>query len=124
MTVVNEGRSSLLKILSEYDTADIYNLDETVLFFRLGPNYTLATSNVKGVKNSKDRNFYHPHSQRHWQPQAQNTGDYESEQTAMFWENVQPRDLCDLPSQQKGMDDCWAFCWLAEGLWQGDVTGK
>ena len=34
---------------------DIYNMDETGLFFRLGPNSTLATGAVKGTKKKKDR---------------------------------------------------------------------
>ena len=38
-----------------YAPDDIFNLDETALFFRLGPNATLATGNVKGIKKSKDR---------------------------------------------------------------------
>ena len=54
-TVVEEGRTSLQRVFADYDPEDVYNIDETGLFFRLGPNHTLATTSVRGVKASKDR---------------------------------------------------------------------
>lgn len=53
--VVSSGRETLSKILSEYELENIFNLDETGLFYKLGPNYTLATNNVSGTKRPKDR---------------------------------------------------------------------
>ncbi len=55
MTLVQEGREALQQTLSRFMPDDIYNMDETGLFFRLGPNRTLATGAVKGTKKKKDR---------------------------------------------------------------------
>ena len=49
------GRQTLKKDLSSYSPNDIYNMDETSLFFRLQPGQTLSTEAVKGCKRSKDR---------------------------------------------------------------------
>jgi len=38
-----------------YDAEDVYNLDETGLFYRLGPNSTLASGSIYGLKRSKER---------------------------------------------------------------------
>jgi len=53
--VVQRGRADLQELLKEYGEADIYNADETGLFFRLTPSSTLATGPVRGKKRSKDR---------------------------------------------------------------------
>ena len=50
-----KGRADLAVVLAKYDLDDIFNIDETGLFFRLGPNYTLASHKVKGTKLSKER---------------------------------------------------------------------
>lgn len=42
MSLVHTGRDKLQQILKEYNPEDVFNLDESGLFFRLGPNYTLA----------------------------------------------------------------------------------
>ncbi len=55
MALVQQGRESLQQTLSRFMPDDIYNMDETGLFFRLGPNSTLATGAVKGTKKKKDR---------------------------------------------------------------------
>ena len=55
MTAVQTGREDLQRVLQDYDPEDIFNLDETGLFYRLGPNYTLETTKVSGTKKSKDR---------------------------------------------------------------------
>ncbi|XP_060085270.1 jerky protein homolog [Ylistrum balloti] len=55
MTSVQTGRHDLRQLLTDYNPEDIYNMDETELFYRLGPNYTLATETTKGTKKSKDR---------------------------------------------------------------------
>jgi hypothetical protein len=50
-------RKKIDEILRKYEPQDRFNLDETALFFRLGPNKTLATTKQKleGLKLSKER---------------------------------------------------------------------
>ena len=45
----------LKKKLQNYCKRDIYNFDETALFYRLLPNKTLASKAVSGQKSSKER---------------------------------------------------------------------
>ena len=49
------SRSKLREILAPYALENIFNADETGLFFRMLPNQTLATSVRKGTKKDKDR---------------------------------------------------------------------
>uniref|UniRef100_UPI00358F3611 tigger transposable element-derived protein 6-like n=1 Tax=Myxine glutinosa TaxID=7769 RepID=UPI00358F3611 len=51
---VDKRKQDLRRILSEYDLKDVYNMDETGLFFRLQPDATLIRAPVKG-KKSKER---------------------------------------------------------------------
>ena len=44
MSLVHTGREKLQQVLKEYNPEDVFNFDESGLFFRLGPTYTLATS--------------------------------------------------------------------------------
>ena len=53
--VVENGRKKMQEITSHYALSDIYNMDETGLFYRLKPGKTLADKPVSGTKNSKDR---------------------------------------------------------------------
>ena len=53
--VVSQGRLQLQEDLAAYDPNDIYNMDETGLFYRLLPNATLATGPVSGKKKQKER---------------------------------------------------------------------
>ena len=53
--MVTSGREQLQRVLKEYTKDDIYNLDETGLFYGLEPNKTLATGPVRGTKKCKDR---------------------------------------------------------------------
>jgi hypothetical protein len=53
--IVENGRKDLQHVLKDYHPDDIFNIDETGLFYRLGPNYTLATLKVSGTKKSKER---------------------------------------------------------------------
>ena len=53
--VVTQGRLQLQEDLTTYDPDDIYNMDETGLFYRLLPNSTLATGPVSGKKKQKQR---------------------------------------------------------------------
>ena len=55
VTKVAIGRQQLKQLLADYDPADIYNFDETGLFYKLGPNRTFATGHVSGTKASKER---------------------------------------------------------------------
>lgn len=55
MKAVVTGREQLKKLLEAYEPDDIFNIDETGLFYMLGPNYILTTKSMSGVKQSKDR---------------------------------------------------------------------
>ena len=55
MEQVASGRATLQSLLSNYELCNIYNMDETALFYRLTPNSTLATAPVRGTKKNKDR---------------------------------------------------------------------
>ena len=46
-------REELQKVLQEYDPDDIFNCDETALFWKLEPSYTLAHNPVSGKKNQR-----------------------------------------------------------------------
>lgn len=46
--VVQYGRGKLKELLRNYLLSDVYNFDETGLFFRLEPNLTLATAPIRG----------------------------------------------------------------------------
>ena len=50
-----KGRIKLREILKDYSLKDVFNFDETGLFYRLEPNKTLASGPVKGTKKCKDR---------------------------------------------------------------------
>ena len=54
---VENGRKLLQEIIATFNLENVYNADETGLFFRLGPNRTLATRNdkAKGIKKDKER---------------------------------------------------------------------
>ncbi|CAF1058709.1 unnamed protein product [Brachionus calyciflorus] len=45
----------LTEIVAKYSPSDVYNFDETALFYRLQPNRTLASQAVNGIKSSKER---------------------------------------------------------------------
>jgi len=50
LTTLPEERARLCELLSSYNRKDIYNADETGLFFRIEPNQTLNTGAVAGRK--------------------------------------------------------------------------
>ncbi|XP_054708872.1 tigger transposable element-derived protein 6-like [Uloborus diversus] len=54
-TIVTKGREKLRAIISQYAVADVYNMDESGLFYRLQPDKTLSNGAVKGCKKAKDR---------------------------------------------------------------------
>jgi hypothetical protein len=49
------ARAQLQGILAQYDPADVYNADETALFYRMPPNRTLASGPVRGGRSDKTR---------------------------------------------------------------------
>lgn len=51
---VATGREELQQLLAQYELDDIFNFDETGVFFRLPPNSTLALNPVLGTKMAKD----------------------------------------------------------------------
>ena len=53
LQILPEERSKLRMILAEYNYDDIYNADETGLFFRMKPNQTLNTEAIAGRKKVK-----------------------------------------------------------------------
>jgi hypothetical protein len=50
LATLPEERSRLQKLLANYNREDIYNADETGLFFRMEPNQTLSTGKSSGRK--------------------------------------------------------------------------
>ena len=54
-SIVASARTSLRETLSQYEPADIYNIDETGLFFRMPPSKLLTQGPQHGTKQFKDR---------------------------------------------------------------------
>ena len=52
---LTKQRNDLIDLTSQYDIKDIYNMDETALFYRLLPTCTLATEKPEGHKLNKER---------------------------------------------------------------------
>ena len=52
---IEQARDNLPGILSDYELEDIWNLDETGLFYRTLPTRSLVTKSRKGGKLAKDR---------------------------------------------------------------------
>src|SRR5271156_3301003 len=52
---LNAMREDLQQILKNYDPDDIFNCDETGLFWEMQPNRTLANSPTAGTKLAKNR---------------------------------------------------------------------
>ena len=48
-SIVLSGRTKFKEITKKYSQRDIYNLDETALFYKLQPYNTLASSAVTGT---------------------------------------------------------------------------
>jgi hypothetical protein len=53
--VVEEAITDLKQLTNSYEWKDIYNMDETGLFFRMEPDTTLATRQLAGKKKNKER---------------------------------------------------------------------
>ena len=52
---IEETIADLRHLLNRYAWNDIYNMDETGLFFRMEPDTTLATRQLAGKKKNKER---------------------------------------------------------------------
>ena len=52
---IEKQMENIQSILMDYERQDIYNMDETGLFWRRSPNYTLSTTAESGIKQSKER---------------------------------------------------------------------
>ena len=54
--VIAKGKEQAQRVIKDFALSDVYNLDETGLFFRMLPDRSLtAKDNVHGVKKPKDR---------------------------------------------------------------------
>ena len=53
LSIIPEKRVELQKLISNFDLNDMFNCDETGLFYRMTPNQTLATGPVSGTKKVK-----------------------------------------------------------------------
>ncbi|KAE9020742.1 hypothetical protein PR002_g12449 [Phytophthora rubi] len=52
---VRDARLELQELVAQFASDDVFNFDETALFYRLAPNRTLATTIRKGKKKEKPR---------------------------------------------------------------------
>ena len=52
---IEKQMENIQSILMDYERRDIYNMDETGLFWRRSPNCTLSTTAEPGIKQSKER---------------------------------------------------------------------
>jgi len=55
MDIVETGRTKLKEITSKYERKNIFNMDETGLFFSMAPDRTIASTQIQGVKQDKRR---------------------------------------------------------------------
>jgi hypothetical protein len=55
VTNISESIVEINNQISSYDPCDVYNFDETALFYRLLPTYSLARKAFPGSKKCKDR---------------------------------------------------------------------
>ena len=54
--ILDRGRVNVARVIKDFELRDVYNLDETGLFFRMLPDRSLTTRDkTKGVKKPKDR---------------------------------------------------------------------
>jgi hypothetical protein len=52
---VYRGRQELIDIINNFDLKDVYNIDETGLFFRMAPDRTISQVRIPGKKKNKER---------------------------------------------------------------------
>nr|CCA17452.1 jerky putative [Albugo laibachii Nc14] len=54
-TVLKASQTQIQSLIAKFSPDDVFNLDETALYYRLPPNKTLATIQVRGRKKVKER---------------------------------------------------------------------
>ncbi|EXX53370.1 hypothetical protein RirG_244550 [Rhizophagus irregularis DAOM 197198w] len=55
LEILEEERKILQEIIKQYDPCNVYNVDETALFWNLEPSKTLSDHYISGTKKSKNR---------------------------------------------------------------------
>jgi len=50
LSILPELRAELQELIFKYDSSDVFNCDETGLFYHMTPNQTLASGPVSGTK--------------------------------------------------------------------------
>lgn len=50
-----QAQTEMRNLLADYSPDDVFNMDETGLFYKMPPDCTLATQKIAGTKRSKDR---------------------------------------------------------------------
>ena len=78
---------SIKNATQPFSMEDVYNYDETSLFFRLEPQKILASKPVKGKKRDKER-ITVGLCEYHWKRQNFTCADWKIETTSLFWENI------------------------------------
>jgi hypothetical protein len=53
--IIEESLPRIRTILDQYALVDIYNMDETRFFYRMQANNSLATTQLEGCKQNKER---------------------------------------------------------------------
>ena len=54
--LITDGKQAAREVISKYEPRDVFNMDETGLFFKMTPDRSLTTADdTKGVKRQKDR---------------------------------------------------------------------
>ena len=106
---VGNARKNLKEVLKDYSKDEIYNLDETGLFFKLQPSKSICKQSfTSGTKRSKERFTIVAccnSNETHKMP-LMLIG--KTKKTKMF-PQFSSRKFCILYSQQKSMDDITNF---------------
>ena len=93
MDSVDTGRQQLRHELRNYDQDDIFNLDETGLLYRLGPQLHISDNEDQRHQEIQRQNYSSPDSECYWYDQTQTLRHNQSESTQMFWQDLRLRDL-------------------------------
>nr|CCA18001.1 hypothetical protein TRIADDRAFT_5525 [Albugo laibachii Nc14] len=101
---VEKGRVALRARIVDYEAKDVYNLDETALYYCKPPNKTISTEPISGRKSDKKRLTF---------AVAANADDRESPvpvrgirgQTALLWAAVWRAPWSAIKEHKKGLDE-------------------
>jgi hypothetical protein len=55
MEGIDETIEQIIEKIKQYKLQDIYNMDETGLFYRMSPDKTISTRQIEGSKKDKTR---------------------------------------------------------------------